>query len=972
MTTTIQMLPFEVTARTVDHLGREQIADSPTAVSELWKNAYDAYATGVGLHVFAGARAVAAILDDGHGMSFEEFADRWLVLGTSVKLTDEVPIGDRNGLSRRERQGQKGIGRLSIAFLGPITVVISKRSSRNFMASAIDWRAFENPFINLGDLITPVAEFEEETALSDVVSQLVEGLADNVWPKERKEPDRKERAKRLRDAWERYSTFEQTSGATVTTEERMAGAALDVNVTDDLLKHWSVWSGRSSHGTALFIFEPKDEIVVSANRAVTGNSDDSTELERNLRATLMGFVDPYSGRSPDFDYGVFTHRAGETSVFLSGDRQFGRADFERLEHSIDGRFDKNGIFVGKITAFGKPHSQVRIAPPWGTLRRATRVGPFDFCLGTFEQEANSSTHTAEEHTHLLEQADRYAGLRIYRDGLRVMPYGRPEADFFRLEERRSKHAGREFWQHRRVFGRVGLSRKDNPHLRDKAGREGLIENTARLQLQNLVIHILKHTARQFFGSDAPARKETIDVVRATRVAAREARDTARRSADRRVLHHIRSKSPQLEEALAQSEVIDERLTQGQFSSAHLTQIDQDIESLVSALETLRLPARAGKLGLHEAKYLEYRTRFRELADRVQALRATLRHRYEEQTGEQVADVVAARLKRARATVVTSLNDVVRSVQTTMAEERLRIEGRAADDRKRLQLAAETLAARVGTGDRMRGLLDEVDATFDSLRTEIVPYYEQYAQTLQRLAEGLRVDLALTSTLYQSAQLEERVSQLNVLAQMGITVEIVGHELERLNDEAQVQFDRLSPDVQSAAPFKRAKRAYDALVSRLRFLGPLKVSGPQLRERISGSEIADYVCEFFAAQFKEREIEFDATDAFRSFTVLDYHYRLLPVFMNLVNNSLYWLQFVERRTIRLDVVNQAVVLSDNGPGVDPDDVESLFELFFTRRSGGRGIGLYLARANLGASGHRIEYQNGAPGLSGANFLIHFRG
>ncbi len=35
---------FQTRARTIDHLGRGQIADCPTAVSELWKNAYDAYA----------------------------------------------------------------------------------------------------------------------------------------------------------------------------------------------------------------------------------------------------------------------------------------------------------------------------------------------------------------------------------------------------------------------------------------------------------------------------------------------------------------------------------------------------------------------------------------------------------------------------------------------------------------------------------------------------------------------------------------------------------------------------------------------------------------------------------------------------------------------------------------------------------------------------------------------------------------
>ena len=55
---------FQTRARTIDHLGREQIADCPTAISELWKNAYDAYARKVELHLFDGDIPVAALLDD--------------------------------------------------------------------------------------------------------------------------------------------------------------------------------------------------------------------------------------------------------------------------------------------------------------------------------------------------------------------------------------------------------------------------------------------------------------------------------------------------------------------------------------------------------------------------------------------------------------------------------------------------------------------------------------------------------------------------------------------------------------------------------------------------------------------------------------------------------------------------------------------------------------------------------------------
>ena len=57
-----------------------------------------------------------------------------------------------------------------------------------------------------------------------------------------------------------------------------------------------------------------------------------------------------------------------------------------------------------------------------------------------------------------------------------------------------KHAGREFWVSRRIFGRVAISKADNPNLRDKAGREGFIDNTAKNLFKQLIVDVLKESA----------------------------------------------------------------------------------------------------------------------------------------------------------------------------------------------------------------------------------------------------------------------------------------------------------------------------------------------------------------------------------------------------------------------------------------------------------------------------------------------
>ncbi|HFO7285460.1 TPA: ATP-binding protein, partial [Escherichia coli] len=65
------------------------------------------------------------------------------------------------------------------------------------------------------------------------------------------------------------------------------------------------------------------------------------------------------------------------------------------------------------------------------------VGPFELQIGTFEFLSQNTSHTEREHSHFDLKAKKYAGLMIFRDSLRVLPYGRVDNDFFQIEERRS-------------------------------------------------------------------------------------------------------------------------------------------------------------------------------------------------------------------------------------------------------------------------------------------------------------------------------------------------------------------------------------------------------------------------------------------------------------------------------------------------------------------------------------------------------
>jgi len=70
---------------------------------------------------------------------------------------------------------------------------------------------------------------------------------------------------------------------------------------------------------------------------------------------------------------------------------------------------------------------------------------------------------------------------------------------------------------------------------------------------------------------------------------------------------------------------------------------------------------------------------------------------------------------------------------------------------------------------------------------------------------------------------------------------------------------------------------------------------------------------------------------------------------------------EERWVTLDII-------DDGPGINGDAVQQLFEPFFTTSPGGTGLGLYIARELCQANGARLEYIQHNSG--GACFRISF--
>ena len=129
-----------------------------------------------------------------------------------------------------------------------------------------------------------------------------------------------------------------------------------------------------------------------------------------------------------------------------------------------------------------------------------------------------------------------------------------------------------------------------------------------------------------------------------------------------------------------------------------------------------------------------------------------------------------------------------------------------------------------------------------------------------------------------------------------------------------------------------------------------------RADVSLPALASRVAERFATQSKKHTITADFPDKFP--IILADETRIEQVIANLVSNSLKYSPKGEIKISGSVRPEQVVVcVSDDGPGIDPQDLPHIFDRFYrstnaVKQTKGAGLGLYLARAIIEAHGGRI--------------------
>jgi hypothetical protein len=965
---------FRSQARVIDLLGREQIADSPTAIGEIFKNALDAAARNVWVD-YQDERDLLVIRDDGLGMRYADVTEKWLILATDsshrgpesntawAKFADE----EQKIWLQQPRYGEKGIGRLSISILGRFTLlwtVWGKGKAKTGTLCLVHWNLFRHPGKLFEDLPIPCAEFKQPATAGDIAQLLLN----------------------LKRSPKIQSLLKDSTWNPVLREELNS----DLNQGFNLPKNfkslpWEI-------GTSFYIQGLSDhvpELFEKRNRNRKPEEELSPDQLKSFHA-FSTFWDPFHSHGEGRDFRI--HPSFNGVLLPDINRYWQPDDFTRCDHHIRVEVDENGYASGTLKNYGKRPVEYR--KQLKTLPKNHRSpGKFLVEIGYLQGDRSVSKLPADDYSETQSRLEHSGGFSIYLNKVRIQPYGSVDNDFAGFETRRLKNAGRYYFASRRMFGGIFIPSVKETELREKAGREGFIANAARRGLRYWIEDLFVDLADSHYGSNAdrPDKKEAkLRKLQAGRTKKRleedkrlflQAVQKARRQQDS-IIKKIKEKIQNIE-SYKNSE---NNASPGTYLKEMESKIHQLRELAQTVYDTPDTPPAGVVLEGDESTAVEqYRSDreriLRDLNKRILKFSEDLEKASSRLLDYQErVDILKKRIESTHSNLKKGIESLILPIiqQNENIEERIKHIGEEEYEQAVtvFEEALGKITPEAIVSDRTQALsrrLEEAIQKSKEFFEEIIkPRLVDLRNEIEHLLQNTSSAVLAQDFADEVTRLKDRESYLIELAQLGLITETATHEHEN-------HVQKVLESIQSLR--KRSKKddleiinvlstSFDIVDARMRMFDPLIRRQGKISDSLSGEIIVDFLQSHFMSDFENGVIE--ATNSFRQSTV---HSIKIPVFLgalyNLVHNALYWCrQGSPKSLIRLSAASGRITVSDSGPGVSPRDSQRIFDPGFSRRPYGRGLGLFIAKEALDGIGYNLflapEAQIGA--LDGANFVI----
>ncbi len=428
---------FDINPHVIKQLGEELVSDEITALMELVKNSYDADASFVSVEIntegryegenlqYGQHKGFIVVEDDGFGMNEATILKSWLTISYSMKRTkDGIKPKTPKG---RTPLGDKGLGRLSTQRLANICEIFTmQEKAAHQIHIAFNWKDFEK-YDALGKVpVTLKRLFPVQQGTKLVLTDLTNT---EIW-----KGDRFERFKGLIS--QTISPYNRNRPFNVYI--RVNGQDCDLIKENENLRDIAVAKYEFEFNQTKLIIKGK----IKPQKLIGNKKDDYYTFIASDQGKK--FCDFFFSKNPDS-----TIKQGGEKYLLEFRREFDfHFDIPRLA-MIEGEKANPGEFFGEINEFS-----------------------YDSALSQDEQVKN----IFNKFSNYKDFAQSQAGIKLYRNGFAVKPFGLDGQDWLKLGEAQTSASSYYRMRPFNVIGYVAIDEGKNVHLKEKTDREGLLSN----------------------------------------------------------------------------------------------------------------------------------------------------------------------------------------------------------------------------------------------------------------------------------------------------------------------------------------------------------------------------------------------------------------------------------------------------------------------------------------------------------------
>ncbi|MCW2118835.1 ATP-binding protein [Flavobacterium sp. 7A] len=963
-------MQFRTKARAVDLLGKGQIADLPTAITELWKNGYDAYADNLTAEIYLPGykglnNPLFVMTDDGKGMSRNDIFEKWLVLGTDSKsraTLEEKESEETLWKKPRIKAGEKGIGRLSVAFLGNPMLMLTKKQGHPLQALFFDWRLLENYNLFLDDVDIPVENIDSKNDFAEVFKKLKKSFLKNF---------EKENDLNGNLIWEEGNQLKLKKNIEISVSNSFLPDFLQEKVINDIIDL------KNKNGTKFIIFEPIDQIV-----DLTINDDDNLEDRNFVISSLSGFTNDFinDNKIINTSIPIFNSSEQEYDFLTTQGNFFTSTDYDFADVLIDGEFDGKGSFNGKIKIYDEEIDYTFINPRKKDIRN--EYGKFPIKLGYSQGNESESKLDSNVWNKINAKVSDYGGLYIYRDNFRVLPYGRTDFDFLGFEKRRAKRIGSFYFSHRRMFGFLAITRNENKNLNDKSSREGLINNAPYRNFKNDLEAFFIELAQEFFGDKA---RQSIFLDKKLQL--KEQSESLKADKKREIAEKVaftKSLNTYSDRLQAYQNEYQDLLSQLEEKTNASNVLYSDIENILDRLHTLdieyknllpKIPKRYKPTDTQLDRLDKFENKLISFNDTIKKNSIPLMVKVQEKLEvKELKMEFTKNFQKFNGTLERLISDN-KDVLKTKFEFLLKdYSGRSKRILEDFNSNKENIVSSIDSKESVKLQSENISNKFEYLREQIVKELLPLIEHLNKLSFDIDEELVQGAYKAEYDNIKYQWEQTRETAQLGVAVEIIDHEFNQLYAKINHSIEKLSNDnlFTDVEQFSFLKQNFKQLEDKYDLLSPLyRISGVVSKD-IKCNNIFEYLKKFFDSKITNNNIEFEQTTAFKNHIITIKEPVIHTVFINVINNALYWLRNSNTKHIKFDYYNETdeILIINSGPKIEEHRREKIFQLFYSNRPNGRGIGLYLSKQSLNESYFDIYATNDKNynTLNGACFVI----